>query len=191
MTMIDRRAMLTTIGIAAMAPLYPSRAIAEEPKSTMAAALVPPGGNRYKYATDFAAKAAPCKVTSADSGGAFCSFENVTPPKQGPPLHLHHREDEWFYVATGQFIFEVDGKRTEFGQGGSVYAPRGLSHRWANSGPDTAVLVVTLVPGGFETFFDDVTQAMAKWGKVPHEELKSIYARHGIDLLGPKIFEAS
>lgn len=186
---IDRRAMLSALGVATMTPLFRRQPGADDPKPALAPALVAPGGNRYKYAVELASKAAPCKVTTADSGGAFCAFENVTPPKQGPPLHLHHREDEWFYVATGQFIFEIDGKRTEFGQGGSVFAPRGLSHRWANTGTENAVLIVTLIPGGFETFFDDVTQAVARMEHVPYEDLKSIYARHGMDLLGPKIFE--
>lgn len=162
---------------------------ADDRKPTLAAAIVPPGGNRYAYAEEFAKKAAPCKVTNVDSGGLFSAFENVTPPEQGPPLHLHHREDEWFYVASGKFIFEIDGNRTEFGEGGSVFAPRGTAHRWAHSGADTAVLVVVLTPGGFEAFFDDVTQAIAKMGTVPHDELRAIYGRHGVDLLGPKIFE--
>jgi len=93
-------------------------------------------------------------------------------------------------VVTGKFIFEIDGKRTEeFGQGGSVFGPRGISHRWANSGSENAVLLVLTAPGGFESFFDEVTQATAKKGPIPHDELKAIYARHGVDLLGPKIFE--
>jgi mannose-6-phosphate isomerase-like protein (cupin superfamily) len=186
---INRRAMLSALGVTAITPITGAIRGSDDSKPTLAPALVPPGGNRYAYAVDFAGKAAPCKVTSKDSGGAFSAFENVTPPKQGPPLHLRHREDEWFYVASSRFIFEIDGKRTEFGVGGSVFAPRGIPHRWANSGTDTGVLVVMLAPGGFEAFFDDVTQAVAKMGHVPHDELKEIYARHGVDLLGPKIFE--
>lgn len=189
MQTIHRRALLSALGVTAVTPLFEYASRADESKPTLAPAIVPPGGNRYAYAVDFARKAAPCKVTNEDSGGSFSAFENVTPPKQGPPLHLHHREDEWFYVASSKFIFEIDGNRTELGQGGSVFAPRGLSHRWANSGTDTGVLVVMLTPGGFETFFDDVTQAIAKMGQVPHDELRAIYARHGVDLLGPKIFE--
>jgi hypothetical protein len=44
-------------------------------------------------------------------------------------------------------------------------------------------------PGGLETFFDEVTKARAKLGHIPHDKLKAIYARHGVDLLGPGIFE--
>ena len=185
---VDRRALLSALGVIAVTPLFSKTG--DDVKPTLAPVILPPGGNHYPYAIDIAQKFAPCKVSSADSGGAFSAFENITPPKQGPPLHLHHREDEWFYVATGKFIFEIDGKRTEeFGPGGSVFGPRGMSHRWANSGTENAVLVVLTAPGGLETFFDEVTKARAKLGHIPHDKLKAIYARHGVDLLGPGIFE--
>jgi mannose-6-phosphate isomerase-like protein (cupin superfamily) len=181
METIDRRTLLSAFGVAALTPLFGKSS--NESKPTLAPVILPPGGNHYAYATDLAAKVAPCKVSSADSGGAFSALENITPPKQGPPLHLHHREDEWFYVATGKFVFEIDGERTEeFGPGGSVY-------RWANSGTENAILVVLTVPGGFEAFFDEVVQANVKLGHVSPNELKAIYARHGMDLLGPKMFE--
>lgn len=189
MQTIKRRAILSALGATALTPLGSVISRAEDPKPSLAPALVPPGGNRYAYAVDLAAKSAPCKVTSEDSGGAFSAFENVTPPKEGPPLHRHHREDEWFYVVSSKFVFEIDGKRTEFSPGGSVFGPRGIPHRWANTGPETGVLIVMLAPGGFETFFNDVTQAIVKMGHVPHDDLKAIYASHGVDLLGPKIFE--
>ena len=188
METVDRRALLSALGVIAVRPLFAKAG--DDVKPTLAPVILPPGGNHYPYAIDIAQKFAPCKVSSADSGGAFSAFENITPPKQGPPLHLHHREDEWFYVATGKFVFEIDGKRTEeFGPGGSVFGPRGISHRWANSGTENAVLVVLTAPGGLETFFDEVTKARAKLGQIPHDELKAIYARHGVDLLGPGIFE--
>ncbi len=183
---MDRRTLISLLGIAAVTPLR--RAVAATP-AVSSTAIVAPGGNRYAYASEAAAKWYPCKVTAADSGGAFSAFENLVPPKAGPPLHLHHREDEWFYVATGRFIFEIDGKRTELGQGGSVFAPKGLPHRWANSAAENALLLVALFPGGFETFFDEIMQAqVAKGNNISLDEWKAMFARHQMDLLGPPIF---
>jgi len=48
-------------------------------------------------------------VTAQDSGGIISMFEFIIAPKQGPPLHVHHREDETYYVLTGEFLFEVGG----------------------------------------------------------------------------------
>src|SRR5580700_2614778 len=163
MLRMNRRGLISPLGVASVSSLTRGTTLlaqGERQPSTMA--IVPPGGNRYKYREALTAKVAPCKVTSLDSGGVVSAFENVTPPKQGPPLHRHHREDEWFYVATGTFVFEIDGKRTEFGQGGSIFAPRELPHRWANTGDEPAILLVTLFPGGFETFFDEMSEALVK-----------------------------
>ena len=180
--------LISALGVASVSSLTRGTTLlAQGERQPSTTAIVSPGGNRYKYTEALAAKVAPCKVTSHDSGGVLSAFENVTPPKQGPPLHLHHREDEWFYVATGTFVFEIDGKRTEFGQGGSIFAPRELPHRWANTGDEPAILLVTLFPGGFETFFDEMSEALAK-GPVSHDQQKAIYMNHQMDLLGPKIF---
>ena len=185
---LGRRAFISALGINAFGPLTRALPNAAKPTSPSSTAIVPPGGNRFPYVADYAIRATPCNVTNVDSGGAFSAFENITPAKQGPPLHLHRREDEWFYVVSGRFLFEIDGKRTEFGEGGSVFAPRDLPHRWANTSPETAVLLVTLFPGGFEKFFDEISQAMAKGLSLSLDEVKAIYARHEMDLLGPPIF---
>jgi mannose-6-phosphate isomerase-like protein (cupin superfamily) len=185
---MNRRSLISSLGMTAVVPLTGFLRGEVPPVATSTTAIVAPGGNRYAYAVESATHMAPCKVTNADSGGAFSAFENVVPPKMGPPLHLHHREDEWFYVARGRFVFEIDGKRTELGQGGSVLAPRGLSHCWANIGTEDAVMLLTLVPGGFETFFDEMSKAVAKGGPLPLDEIKAIYARHSMDWLGPRMF---
>lgn len=188
MLRMNRRGLISALGVASVTSLTRGTTLlAEDERQPSTTAIVPPGGNRYKYTEAFSAKGVPCKVTSHDSGGVLSAFENVTPPKQGPPLHRHHREDEWFYVVTGTFVFEIDGTRTEFGQGCSIFAPRELPHRWANTGDEPATLLVALFPGGFETFFDEMAVAMAK-GHMTREEQKAIYMNHQMDLLGPKIF---
>jgi mannose-6-phosphate isomerase-like protein (cupin superfamily) len=41
------------------------------------------------------------KVSGADTGGAFMVVEVLTAIDSGAPLHLHHIENEWFYVLDG------------------------------------------------------------------------------------------
>jgi mannose-6-phosphate isomerase-like protein (cupin superfamily) len=38
------------------------------------------------------------KATGAQTGGAFGLIEQIVPPGAGSPWHLHHNEDESFYV---------------------------------------------------------------------------------------------
>ena len=48
-------------------------------------------------------------ITAAQTGGAFSIFEEITPPRMGPPLHIHHAEEEFFRVLAGRYRFRVGG----------------------------------------------------------------------------------
>lgn len=52
--------------------------------------------------------------------------------QEGPPLHIHHLEDETGTVTTGTLSAEVGGQRIDAGPGQSVRLPRGVPHRWWN-----------------------------------------------------------
>ena len=52
--------------------------------------------------------------------------------RQGPPLHIHHFEDEEGLVTAGTLSADVDGERLTVGPGETVRLPRGVPHRWWN-----------------------------------------------------------
>jgi mannose-6-phosphate isomerase-like protein (cupin superfamily) len=79
-------------------------------------------------------KTTPCKVMSEDSGGACSIFELLVSPRSGPPLHVHHRQGEWYSVLSGEFLFEPGSEQYRLSNGGSLWAPRDIRHRWANTG---------------------------------------------------------
>ncbi len=69
------------------------------------------------------------------NGEVTLELRGTLPPHQdGPPLHIHHREDEEGTVTAGILSFEVGGQRREAGPGESVQLPRGVPHRWWNQG---------------------------------------------------------
>ena len=45
------------------------------------------------------------KVAGEDTGEEYTILHEVSPPQGGPPLHLHHREDEAFYVLADPSLF--------------------------------------------------------------------------------------
>src|SRR5881227_4121011 len=45
------------------------------------------------------------KISGADTGGAFGLLEVTVRAGEGSPWHVHHEEDEWFYVLDGKFTF--------------------------------------------------------------------------------------
>src|SRR5262252_8365722 len=88
------------------------------------------------------------KISSRDTNGAFAVFEGHTPPLEGPPLHRHRNEDEWWYILEGEYLFEVDGKEIYASAGATVFAPRGSAHTFQNIGHKPGWTITTVVPGG-------------------------------------------
>jgi quercetin dioxygenase-like cupin family protein len=46
----------------------------------------------------------------------------------GSPLHVHHRESEWFYVLDGELIVCVGGQAARAPAGSFVFGPQGTPH---------------------------------------------------------------
>jgi mannose-6-phosphate isomerase-like protein (cupin superfamily) len=69
-----------------------------------------------------------------DRGQGCSIFENATQAGyQGPPPHLHHNQNEDFYVLEGQFEFRVDDRTLEGGPGTFVHCPKGTVHTFRNN----------------------------------------------------------
>ena len=126
------------------------------------------------------------KISAADTGGRFSIIEETSPPGGGPPVHVHSREDEWFYVLEGSFVFEVDGKRITVPQGGSVFGPRGVPHTFCNAGTAPGRLLGMMQPGGFERFFEKMDQACQN-GIPPMETIMPIFEEFGMTVVGPPL----
>jgi quercetin dioxygenase-like cupin family protein len=89
------------------------------------------------------------KATAADTGGQLTIVEVTEHPGAEAPLHVHHRDDEGFWILEGEATFEVGGTTIEAGAGDYVFGPRDIPHRFA-VGPRGCRMLFVLVPGGFE-----------------------------------------
>jgi hypothetical protein len=79
------------------------------------------------------------KATAAETAGTFSLWEAVVPPGAGPPPHTHSREDEAFYVLSGEIAMEFDGASAprRVGAGGFCFGarpPPRLSEHWPDAG---------------------------------------------------------
>ncbi len=111
-------------------------------------------------------------------------METLTPPNLGPPLHVHQREDENFYIVEGDYLFEVDGRRIELLAGDFAWAPRGVPHCFQNFGSAMGRMLITVEPAGIEDFFWEIE---AIPGPPDPAKIAPIGAKYGIELLGPPI----
>jgi quercetin dioxygenase-like cupin family protein len=91
------------------------------------------------------------KAGSEETSGGAVITENLAPRGSGSPLHVHRREDEWFYVLEGELTFWVGGELIVAGLGGFVYGPRDIPHTFIVSSEQARFLLVT-EPGAFDGF---------------------------------------
>ncbi|PYX80863.1 MAG: hypothetical protein DMG70_21975 [Acidobacteria bacterium] len=52
----------------------------------------------------------PNKAVGADTDGRYALTEGTVPPHHGAPEHIHHREDEAFYILEGEFEIDCGGE---------------------------------------------------------------------------------
>ena len=57
------------------------------------------------------------RATAQTTNGAFGLIENWMPPGFASPYHIHHLEDEAFYVLEGEIAFVCGGKWMAAGPG--------------------------------------------------------------------------
>ena len=91
------------------------------------------------------------KATSDTTAGRVAVIEQLAPMGSGSPLHVHHNEDEWFYVIDGELTFWVGGQVISAPAGSFVYGPRDIPHTFMVSSEQARFLLVT-EPAGFEGF---------------------------------------
>lgn len=130
------------------------------------------------------------KLGQRDAAGRFAVIEVLATRSAEPPLHIHHREDEAWYILDGHMTFYVGDKAVKAPSGSFVFAPMGIPHTFTVDSEPTRVLVFA-APAGFENFAlelgDTATsdEPPASLSLPPPEVLGPIAARYGIEIVGP------
>jgi mannose-6-phosphate isomerase-like protein (cupin superfamily) len=123
------------------------------------------------------------KVSSEDSQGSLLAFELVHHTKGGPPRHLHHDQDEWFYVVEGEYIIEVGDELFRLNPGDSVLGPRRVPHSWAFVGDQTGRIAFTATPAGrLEAFLRELSKANSMAPQDP-----AFWPPFRMELVGPPL----
>ena len=74
-----------------------------------------------------------------------------------PPLHVHRRDDETFYVLEGELTLFVAGEQIVLGPGQAALAPRDVPHAYRVESEEARWLVIT-TPAGFDAFVREVAE---------------------------------
>jgi mannose-6-phosphate isomerase-like protein (cupin superfamily) len=130
------------------------------------------------------------KAVSDDTGCAYTLLEAVVPKDGGSFPHIHHREDEGFYILEGEIIFYAAGQIFTKGPGSFVNIPKGTVHYFKNRGAVTAKMLILYGPAGFErVFFESGTEVKDLSAPAPPQteadgrKFLEVAAKYGTEVL--------
>ncbi|MCC6145252.1 MAG: cupin domain-containing protein [Candidatus Hydrogenedentes bacterium] len=126
------------------------------------------------------------KVPGSAVGGRFSLVQIECPPGSGPPLHVHSREDEMFYVLKGRLEIRCGSDTLIAEAGDTAVLPVGVPHTFRNCGNEVAEVLVTMVPGGFEGFFLDIDR-LERAGDVAPETVIEVGRKYGLEFLPDQV----
>jgi mannose-6-phosphate isomerase-like protein (cupin superfamily) len=112
-------------------------------------------------------------ATGAETSGSHYTVHAVIPAGGGPPAHVHTREDEAFFLLSGELTFLVGEEEVALGAGTFINVPRGTKHRFRNTSDQDAEMIFWFAPAGIEGLF-------AELGKHP-EDIVAIGEKYGVE----------
>lgn len=124
------------------------------------------------------------KVSSKDTGSELTIFEYNGNEKGGPPLHIHHSQDEIFYVSAGSYLFQCGSEKYTLQKGDMIFLPRKVQHAFAQLS-DTGKLLYFFQPSGkMEEYF----RALGKVEGIPtQDEGAKLFLDNGMEITGPPL----
>jgi mannose-6-phosphate isomerase-like protein (cupin superfamily) len=136
---------------------------------------------------------ATIKATAEQTGGHYTLVEILAPEGEGV-LHVHHFEDEGFYIIEGEMTFYVGDQTIKAQPGSFLFGPKDVPHAFnVDRGP--ARLLFVLSPAGMEGLIREMGEPARSLSIPPQpdeppdeaemEQMMAIAARYGAEILGP------
>jgi len=130
------------------------------------------------------------KATGADTGGAAPVIEITQPPHLEGPLHVHHREEEGFYILEGSATFQIGDRTVEARAGDYLLGPRDVPHKF-DTGSEGCRMLFIMTPAGFEGLVREMGEPAGSRILPPMsddepdmERVAQIAEKYGCELLG-------
>ena len=130
------------------------------------------------------------KAGGSDTRNAFTLIEAVCPAGTGPPPHIHHDEEEGFYLLEGELAITCGDKTWTASPGAFALLPRGIPHSFRASDARDARILQISSPAQFERFAAEMgepaeTMTIPTPSEVDAEKLMRVARKYGIEMLSP------
>lgn len=122
------------------------------------------------------------KLSGEQTNGEYAILHEISPPQGGPPLHIHHREDEAFYVLEGEYEVICGEETVRAVPGSFLFAPRDIPHTFRNISAGPSKVLVIVSPAGLEKFFEELSQ-LPQDGPPDIEKVIEIARRYEIEFI--------
>jgi quercetin dioxygenase-like cupin family protein len=129
-------------------------------------------------------------VDSADTNGAFALLEMAAQTGGEPPMHVHDREDELFYVLEGELKVFRGYEELILRQGDAGFLPRRIPHTFKITS-SSARFLVQVTPGGFENYFRELGEPAGSMqyqglsAPLDFNKIGQVAARYGVSMVQP------
>jgi len=126
------------------------------------------------------------KVTGEDTGGAFDYFVVEVAPRGGPPLHVHHKQEETIQVLKGRYKVRIGDEMFICEEGGFAYLPSKIPHAFLNLTDEPGEIVVVYTPGGGHKFYQELGP-ISRSGHPDRAVIAALFEKYDMTLLGPPL----
>jgi len=125
------------------------------------------------------------KISGTDTDGGIAVFEQTSLSQgKGTPLHVHHFQDEMFYVLEGEYYFKVGDEKFSLKKGDSIFLPRKVPHAWTQVSEKGKMTVLFQPAGKMESFF----VSLASYETIPNkEQMAQLFAANEMEIIGPPL----
>jgi len=126
------------------------------------------------------------RVSGDDTGGAYSVLEYRAETGAGSPLHVHHNEDESFFILEGAITFQLGDERSKGTPSTFLRIPKGLRHAFVNAESEPARTLIILTPAGLEYFFAELDELGKAYPAGPPAELvQGLAEKYGLNFNPP------
>lgn len=129
------------------------------------------------------------KASSDTTEGRFAVIDQRVPGNYSVPRHVHHAEDEAWYVLEGEATFYCGEDAFTAAPHSWVFLPKNVPHTF-KVGPAGARLLTITAPSGFVDFVEELGEpapelAIPPQGPIDVGRMNEVAHKYEIEIVGP------